>query len=816
MAEYTSELDHLANHDCEKCELHEYTERVCVMGRGSPKGGIMVIGEAPGGEEEKTGKVFSGRAGQLLDRKLRDAGLTPESLYVTNVVKCRPPNNRTPERDEWESCRDYLESEVAAVDPSHVLLLGNSALRTVARTSGITSPDKRGVQLTVRDPSFSKRFVMATIHPAYVLRNPGQDTVFSEDIRRFARAIRGELQVVPVSRKLVSNARGLRAVIRAVQNLPHGAVVAYDVENRYSPWEEDWSIQVLGLSWDGKTTYVIPLMHPESPYRKRWKDVLRHLKKALERPDLRLVGQNAKHDNVQLAGAGIFLEHSFDIMLAAHLIDENRPKNLGYLSQAYLGADNYKGLDLKPNKILKIPLRELSSYNGLDVGYTWQLRPKLIEELKASPRSLRLFSKLLMPASHVIQQVEMRGMYVDKERLYDRIAELQSHIDTRKELMKAHMPKSWREDFNFNSTAQVARWLYTPRKKGGLGLEITHFTKTGNPSTNEDAVLEHLSHPVVKALLEYRTLQLKWMNTYLASWATRLDRNSRMHPIYKLYGTVTGRLSGDLQQIPRDTFIRSVIGAPPGWKFIGADYSQIELRIAAHVADEKRMKRAYILGEDLHLVTASAILGIPQSEIGKEHRKKAKPVNFGFLYGMYPAKFQNYAAKNYQIDFSMAECEVFREKYFELYPDLVKWHNRVKRNVQERQYVVSPVGRIRHLPDVLSRERSVAMEAERQAINSPVQGCATDLMLFSMVQLQPYMKPHEIAMIMTNHDQIGFEVREDKVDYYAPLIKEVMENLPLKKTFGLELSVPIVADVEIGQYWQGIDDAAGLGFTGYS
>jgi DNA polymerase-1 len=598
--------------------------------------------------------------------------------------------------------------------------------------------------------------------------------------------------------------------------LPNGTVVSYDVENRYAPWQDDWSIQVLGLSWDGETTYVIPLYHPESPFKKRWKDVLLHLKKRLERPDLRLVAQNGKHDNVQLAGGKIFLEHAFDVMLAAHLVDENRPKNLGYLSQAYLGADNYKGLELKPEKILSNPLRNLASYNGLDVGYTYQLRPKLIEELKAQPRSLRLFSKLMMPASHVIQQVEMKGMYVDKERLYDRIGELQSHITERTDLMKQHMPKSWREDFNFNSTQQVSRWLYGKKKKGGLGLEITHFTKTGNASTNEDAVLEYMTHPVVKALLEYRTLQLKWMNTYLAAWATRLDRNSRMHPIYKLYGTVTGRLSGDLQQVPRDSFVRSVIGAPPGWRFVGADYSQIELRLAAHVADEKRMKRAYQLGEDLHLVTASAILGIPQDQIGKEHRKKAKPVNFGFLYGMYPAKFQNYAAKNYGVAFSLAECEVFREKYFELYPGLLPWHERVKRVVRDRQYVVSPIGRTRHLPDVLSKERSVAMEAERQAINSPVQGCATDLMLFSMVQLQPYMNPQEIAMVMTNHDQIGFEIREDRVDHYSPIIKEVMENLPLKRTFGLELSVPIVADVEVGQYWKGIDDAAGLGFTGYS
>jgi uracil-DNA glycosylase family 4 len=814
---YVSKLDHLADHDCTQCELHEYAMHVCVMGRGNPKSRIMIIGEAPGENEDETGKVFSGRAGQVLNRKLADAGLDPERVYVTNVVKCRPPGNRAPERSEWSACAGYLDAEVRAVQPSHVLLLGNTALQRVCRTSGITSPQKRGVQLHPRDPVFASSFVMATVHPAYVLRNPGQDTVFSEDIRRFARATRGELQAVAVKKRYVATISGLRALIKQLHALPEKSVVSYDVENRYRPWNTDWSIQCLGVSWDGETAYVVPLYHPESPFKKKWRELLRHLKPALERKDLILVAQNGKHDNVQLAGAGIFLEHKFDIMLAAHLLDENRPKNLGYLSQAYLGADQYKGgLDLKPNMILKEPIKALCAYNAEDVGYTWQLRPKLKEELVAQPRILRLFSKLQMPGSHVIQQVEMKGMYVHQDRLFDRLSELQGFIQERTDLMRSYMPKSWREDFNFNSVPQVSRWLYTSEKKGGLGLEPVLFTKTGNASTNEDAVLEYMDHPAVLTLLQYRTLQQKWMNTYLVPWSVGLDRNSRIHTTYKLYGAVTGRLSGDLQQIPRDSFIRSIIGAPEGWSFVNADYSQVELRIAAHIANERVMKRAYTLGQDLHMLQAMNMTGKPAAQIGKEERKKAKPVNFGFLYGMYPKKFQNYAAKNYQVHFSMAECELARQKYFEMFPDLTAWHNRMKRVVNERQYVVSPLGRVRHLPDVLSRDRSVQMEAERQAINSPVQGTASDIMLFAMIQIQKQLDPREAAMVMTLHDGIGFEVRDDKVDYYEPLIKDVMENLPLKKTFGLDLSVPLIADVEHGQYWHGIDDAAGLGITGYS
>jgi uracil-DNA glycosylase family 4 len=788
---------------------------VCVMGRGNPDGKIMILGEAPGAEEERSGEVFRGKAGQLLDRALERAGIDPGSVYISNVVKCRPPDNRTPERLEWEACSTYLEAELERIRPDHILLLGNVALRAVARKSGITK--QRGVRLDVK--GLSATTVMAAFHPAYALRNPGIHPVFQEDVRRFARAIHGQFQVVPVKKKFVNTVEGLRRVIKLLESAPAGTVLSYDVENRYRPWDKDWSIQCLGLSIDGETSYVIPLYHPESPFRKNWQRVLAHLKQALERQDLKLVAQNGKHDNVQLAGAGIYVDHRFDIMLAAHLLDENRPKNLGFLAQTYLGADVYKGMvELKPEKILQTDLKQMAVYNGNDVGYTWQIYQKLRPELIAQPRLTRLFTKLMMPGSHMIQRVEWRGMYCDKDRLFDRIAILQKEIKRRKEEMDEHIsPRMLRsfpdETFNFRSTQQVSRLLYTSEKKGGLGLDPVSFTKSGNGSTNEESLQNYVDHPFVQLLFQLRTLELKWMNTYFLPWAAKMDKNGRVHTTYKLYNTVTGRLAGDLQQVPRDSFVRSVFGAPPGWLRVDADFSQIELRLAAHVAGERRMRRAYLLGEDLHEVTAKAILG--DRAIGKEERKKAKPVNFGFLYGMYPKKFQTYAKVNYGIDFTMGECEVYRERFFNLYPDLVRWHERQRRTVHLRKSVTSPLGRVRHLPDIDSPDRSVSMEAERQAINSPVQGTASDMTLFAMIQLEKLLKPHEAAMVMTLHDGIGFEIKEERVDYYEPRIKEIMETLPLKRTFGLDLSIPVIADVEHGTHWKGTEDASGLGFTGY-
>jgi DNA polymerase-1 len=782
------------------------------MGSGNPKKSIMVIGEAPGEYEAETGRVFSGRSGKLLDSLLSEAGLDREAVYVTNAVKCRPPENRRPDRVEFESCRIYLEREAKVVDPKWVLLLGNAALQAVAKKSGITA--KRGVRLDIKDPLWSHREVMATFHPAYILRNPGQHSTLAEDVKRFARMIRGEFQVVPVRSKYVNTVEGVNWLTRRVRALPPKTMVAYDVENRGRPWEKEWDIVCLGISWDGATTYVVPLSHPESPFRKRWIEVVRHLGRALARPDLKLTAQNGKHDNQQLAGAGVFLEHRFDIMLAAHLLDENRPKNLGFLSQNVLGADVYKGMvELKPDKIMKEPLKKICTYNGADVGYTHQIYPRLREELLENPRLTRLFAKLLMPASHVIQQVEAAGMYVDQKRLFPRMATLQGEINERKEVLIENLPKSMQVDakgepFNFNSTQQLGRWLFSKR---GLGLSPLEITKSGAPSTKEAVLLHYHDHPAIKALLEYRTLQLKWMNTYLLPWSGKLDARSRLHTTYKLYGTVTGRLSGDLQQVPRDHWIRSIIGAPPGWVFMQADYSQIELRIAAHVSKDRRMRRAFLTGEDLHLAMAASLTGKLPQDVTKEERKLAKAVNFGFLYGMYPKKFQAYAFENYGVEVTMAEAEVARQKYFSMFRDLEAWHDRQKRVAHNYHRVVSPLGRIRHLPDILSSDNGVRMEAERQAINSPVQATASDLMLFSMVQLQPQLDPRSAFLVGTLHDAVFLQVREEVVTEVASVVKETMENLPLKKTFGADIDIPIEVEVEWDQHWTGTPDASGLG-----
>jgi DNA polymerase-1 len=571
--------------------------------------------------------------------------------------------------------------------------------------------------------------------------------------------------------------------------------ISYDIETTgLQEWVDGARIVSIGFTWDEGQAAVVPVHHSES----RWRDpdaVIRFLKPALERPDARYVAHNGKFDCRWLAASGVFVPQSFDTMLAAHMLDENRSKGLKPLSQILLGVDAYDiGEDLRD--AYNAPLRSLAIYNGKDTDYTLRIRNVLLPELKSEIRIARVFKQLIMPASNALTKVERIGLWVDEERLKERFGEAAVNIRRTIAVMREHgAPRG----MNPNSPKQLGHWLY-----GELELPIFDLTRTGAPSTRE-AVLVQLSkeHVAAKALLKYRKWA-KYANTYLLPWRDQRDHHSRLHPTYKLFGTVTGRLScadPNLQQVPRDTFIRGILGAPPGWLFVEADYSQIELRIAAMLAREKRMLRAFAVGEDLHMVTACMMTGKTPEDVTPEERKKAKAVNFGFLYGMGARKFQIYALENYDLEVSYEEAQRVRSRFFESYPNLRPWHERQRRLANRYSRVQSPIGRVRHLPDVRSHDKEVRAEAERQAINSPVQSFASDLMLVSLVRLDESLPSHLARVVGSVHDQLLFEVRLDAADEILPIIRETMENPPVKKWFGTDLTVAVKVEIKTGQHW---------------
>ena len=814
--------DKIRNEDCEECPLHEGAEYVCLMGSGSRKAKVMLIGEAPGAREDETHRAFVGPSGKLLTKLLKEAGLKRSDCYITNIAKCRPPRGVTPKRTEIKTCTGlYLHDEIERVSPEIIVVLGNSALQGILGRSGIKK--HRGSTTILGDA-----MVLATFHPAAALRNPYLEPELQADFRRLGRLVRGEKDKLPTKVRIIHRGTQLKALIKLLMKQPE---IAFDLEtftfdngvrlkgkpvvSALQEWRDDQSvIACISFSWAPGESAVIPLWHEKS----KWKDpgkVLRMLKPVLEREDCKYIAHNGKFDCRWLAANKVFMNLTFDTMIAAHMLDENRSKGLKPLSQVILGVDAYDiGEDVKD--AYHTPLKRLCVYAAKDADYTLRLYRVFREQLKERPRTARIFKLMMMPSSNVLTKVERRGIWVDHERLDERLQRAKKKLDRIRRFMLTHVPphkqpqsvpagatkKLTKElgGINFNSNPQVAEWLFED-----LELPILELTEGEAPSTAESVMLQLASqHVACKALLKYRKWA-KYLSTYLypLKYVHRDDR-SRIHPTFKLFGTVTGRLScsdPNLQNIPRDPFLRSLIGAPSGWMLIEADYAQIELRVAAMLADETNMLRAFHQGRDIHMEMAMDLIGKPESEVSSEQRKLAKSVNFGFLYSMGWETFIIYARDKYEIDISEEEAIKARAKFFRKWPKFQNWHERQRRVVQRYNYVQSPIGRVRHLPDVQSRDLAVRHEAERQAINSPVQSFASDLMLMSALRLDAILHPKFCFTVGSIHDALLFQVKKDWVDHAAETIKSVMLNPPLKPWFGMELTVPIEVEIKTGRYW---------------
>lgn len=761
------------------------------MGDGKRKAEIMIVGEAPGAREDESHRAFVGPAGKLLNQMLRDhAKINRADCYITNVAKCRPPENRTPTRKEIKTCvGEYLVKEIDKLEPKWVLVLGNAALQGVLGKSGITK--HRGTRFEF--PDFT---VMASFHPAAVLRNPKYGSELQADLERFGKMIRGEGGAPTTKVRIVRTASQLRWLATKLRTVK---AFSYDIEtNSLQDYRPDSKIVSIAFTWKEGESAFVPIFHEQTP----WKDpgqVLKFLAPVLEESPASKAAHNGKFDAKWLATFGVRVHQTFDTMLAAHMLDENRAKGLKPLSQLFLGADAYDlGDELKD--AASVPLRRLAAYNGKDTDYTYRLARVFNKELRSEQRISRVFKHLMMPASNALVEIERRGIQIDWERWMGRTAKAKVKKQVLEDHMRAKIPKELQtnkkgEPFNFNSPIQLSAWLFEH-----MDLPILEETATGNPSTREAVLLQLAKdHKIAEVLLKYRKWT-KYLNTYLEPWMKWADEDRAIHPSYKLFGTVTGRLSctdPNLQQVPRETFIRGILGARPGHVFVEADYSQIELRIAAMLAHEKRMLRMFAEGKDMHLNTAVDVTGKAPAQIEKEERKKAKAVNFGFLYGMFPEKFVIYARDNYGVDVTLAEAEAFRRKFFESYPALLQWHDRQKRLAHRYKRVSSPIGRVRHLPDIDSRDNGVRMEAERQAINSPVQSLASDFTLLAMIMLA------EMGFLILGlvHDALLFEIPEKELDVRLPIIKEVMENLPLKELFELDVTVPIEVELKVGSHW---------------
>lgn len=735
-----------------------------------------------------------------------------------------------------KACSPYLQDELNSVKPKYVLVLGASAVKHVCKVAKLTE----NVGKIIERDGIS---YMPCFSPAYVLRDPSKEVEYRKVLRRFGDLVRGHEEEAWVEPRI-------RVVDRS--NLDEFMEKFDQVEEFVS------DLETSGLDWYNKDSYIncagfyLPGTHPENdpevwvlPIRKAPtlpSEAQVKLLKWMESRKKKVTNQNWKFDSLwyhSKMGVSFYNEH--DTMLMHYNLDENSPHGLKENSRLFLNAPDY---DLTTaEKKGNVEASKLFTYCGRDCYRTWKLRKLFRKELMRDKETRNIYDFLTMPASRMYEDIEREGHYVNLARRAEVKAELEVKLSDTQEALNKLLGKP----INWNSSKQVGEALY-----GTLGLTPTVFTDKGAPSSGEQALAELGDHPIVKLLTDYRSHQ-KMLSTYIDGWDEYMV-GPYLYLGTKLHGTVTGRYSSRLHQVPRDGIIRNLIEAPDGWTFVQADLSQAELRIVAITSGDPELIRCYQEGVDVHWRTTIGVLrmggnpkdlaiarrtvevyfkqrGQPEmmpetvggilgvmEEIGhdacieinkhwKEKRKHSKGINFGYVYGMGAKKFCEYALVNYGWHVELRESSEIRDGFFGTYASLPNWHERQRQLVRMDGHVRSLSGRKRRLPGIWSADKGVQAEAERQAINAPVQGFIGDLKVMGMLSiyhnLQLPFKGERLRIKGEVHDSILLWVKTEHLDTMLPRIKRCMEHPEWLDMFNINLPVPIVADLEIGTWGAG-------------
>jgi DNA polymerase-1 len=556
----------------------------------------------------------------------------------------------------------------------------------------------------------------------------------------------------------------------------------------------------ISLAVDEQNGYYIPVGHQPELGRQLPKDVvLQALKAPLISPSIPKVGHNLKYDFVMLARSGLRVAPlSFDTMIAEWLSNPNS-RNLGLKNLAWVRLDHRMtnieeliGTGKKQISMAQVPIQDAAAYAASDAVVVVRLIPQLQADLEKSG-VIDLFNKVEMPLVSVLAGMELAGIALDADFLKQMSAELRGRLAE----IESQVYQLVGMQFNLNSPQQLSEALFDR-----LGIEPPdrkQRTSTGFYSTAA-GVLESLSgeHPVVDLVLEYRELA-KLKSTYLDALPLQVNPHTgRVHTSYNQTGSVTGRIASsepNLQNIP----IRTEIGrkvrkgfiADPDHYLLSVDYSQVELRIVAHISGDEAMLSAFRAGQDIHAATAAAIYSIRLDQVTKEQRRHAKAINFGLIYGMSPFGLTR------TTDLTLAEAEDFVKTYFKTFPGVKFYLDGVRRQAAEQGYVETLLGRRRYFPGLKSQTNyNIRAREEREAINAPIQGTAADIMKIAMLRVPQALVEAGLSgkMLLQVHDELVVETKMDELEATAARVQDVMEAAYL-------LSIPLITEARYGVNW---------------
>lgn len=582
-----------------------------------------------------------------------------------------------------------------------------------------------------------------------------------------------------------------------LEKITRAGVVAFDTETTSL---DPMKAELVGMSFavaDGEAAYL-PLAHryPGAPDQLNREETLARLKSWLvsERPQK--IGQNLNFDRHVLANHGIRLKGiAHDTLLESYVAESHMPHDLDSLAARFTGLHtlSYQDVTGKGAKQIgfdQVSIETATNYAAEDADVTLRVHEALYPQIETAPGLKAVYQNIELPVSEILFRMERNGVLLDRDKLASQSRQLGESML----VLEDQAYQLAGRPFNLNSPKQIQEIFF-----GEMKLPVIKKTPSGQPSTDEE-VLETLAadYPLPKKLLEYRGLA-KLKSTYTDKLPLMINPvTGRVHTSYSQATAVTGRLASsdpNLQNIPVRTQegrrIREAFIAPPGSKIISADYSQIELRIMAHLSGDEGLLRAFAEDRDIHTATAAEVFGVPLDEVGSDQRRMAKVINFGLIYGMSAFGLAS------QLGLERSAAQAYIDRYFARYPGVADYMQRTREQARSQGFVETVFGRRLYLPEIISKNPARRQGAERAAINAPMQGTAADLIKLSMIAVQGWLDNEKLAskMIMQVHDELVLEVPDREVE-------SVQTRLPMLMADVAKLKVALRAEVGVGSNWE--------------
>lgn len=807
---------------CSQTDCPYNGERIIVPFEGGKTTDILVVGESPGHVEERVGKPFRGKSGDVLNAMIKSIGLDRSDVFIANATRCRIDKDTDGVRIQnaaMRECRFFLDAAIKLIKPKLIVSLGAIALKQLTGKQKILSNRGRVFESEWGVP------ILCTVHPAYILRGAQKkfpqipiskmtqkERMIFEDFSRVTEILQGETQGVDYDSYTQGNYADWKTFAKS-------QMFAFDYETTgLDPFAPDFRILSVALSTPEGFTKTFLLRNGQLPPA---------FKKLLQNKRIqKVVAARGFEEKVTRVAGGVTIEGPVhDVLMMGHLVDENGAHDLQTLAGVYTPLRAIKDIvGGDRTNLAEVPKETLVQYNGVDADATMRLYTTLGKTIGKDPKLPIYYSKFVVPAQKMFAECFQHGCLINKRTLRASEAALTAQIGELEaeclELIPEPIQRKYADDLNLSRRALIIDLLFKHRAGYRLRPDPNYRTaKTGEPKTSKDHLQLFPDNEFIQSFLELGKCK-KALTTYLTKLWTQIKHDGRVYPETLMTRTVTGRtvaLNPHIQIIPTrgelSHLIRRCFVPDPYWQMGTRDLGQSEIRIAGWLANDPTILNALKNDIDIHTMTASVVNGIPVEEVTKDMRQAAKAINFGFLYGMGAPKFQFYAKATYGIDFTLQQCEQIRARFFSKpngYWRLPIFHETQRAIVKKQGFVRSPLGRKRRLPEVYSQEWSLRGGAERQAINFPIQSFSSDLGIIAQFLFHEAVKANEYELrnkakaMWFIHDATYFQAKRTHMKRAMKLMKECMEERApeyIKKHWGVELGYPVTSDGKIGSTW---------------